>query len=104
MADYLLDSCVLIRHLRRHQPTMDLFAALVLEGNVGIATITRTEIIEGMRDHERERTLHLLNSLPTFPLDSAVPWSPAPGPIFRCRSWRSMRQCRNRLLGIGGGL
>ena len=50
MADYLLDSCVLIRHLRRHQPTMDLFAALVLEGNVGIATITRTEIIEGMRD------------------------------------------------------
>ena len=51
MADYLLDSCVLIRHLRGHQPTMDLFAALVLDSNVGIATITRTEIIEGMRDH-----------------------------------------------------
>ena len=72
MADYLLDSCVLIRHLRGHQPTMDLFAALVLEGNVGIATITRTEIIEGMRDHERERTLRLLDSLPAFPLDSAT--------------------------------
>lgn len=72
MADYLLDSCVLIRHLRRHQPTMDLFAARVLEGNVGIATITRTEIIEGLRDHERERTLRLLDSLPAFPLDSAI--------------------------------
>ena len=72
MADYLLDSCVLIRHLRRHQPTIDLLAALVLEGNVSIATITRTEIIEGMRDHETEKTLRLLNSLPALPLDAAV--------------------------------
>ncbi len=72
MPDYLLDSCVLIRHLRRHQPTTDLMAALALEGQVGIATISRTEIIEGMRDHERDGTMRLLNSLISFALDVAI--------------------------------
>lgn len=72
MPDYLLDSCVLIRHLRRHQPTTDLLSALVLEGGVGIATISRTEIIEGMREHEREATMRLLDSLHPYPLDVAI--------------------------------
>jgi predicted nucleic acid-binding protein len=72
MPDYLLDSCVLIRHLRRHQPSTDLMAALALQGQVGIATISRTEIIEGMREHERPNTLRLLNSLLSFPLDTAI--------------------------------
>jgi predicted nucleic acid-binding protein len=67
--DYLLDSCVLVRHLRGHKPTTDLLSTLVLEGKVGIATISRTEIIEGMREHEREATLRLLDSLPAYPLD-----------------------------------
>ncbi len=44
MADYLLDSNVLIRH----QPTTRLLATLVLDGQVGLATISRTELIEGM--------------------------------------------------------
>jgi len=70
--DYLLDSCVLIRHLRRHKPTTDLVSALVLEGQVGIATISRTEIIEGMREHEREATMRLLDSLPAYPLDVSI--------------------------------
>jgi predicted nucleic acid-binding protein len=70
--DYLLDSCVLVRHLRRHKPTTDLVSALVLEGQVGIATISRTEIIEGMREHEREATMRLLDSLPAYPLDVAT--------------------------------
>ena len=72
MTDYLLDSCVLIRHLRKHQPTVEMVARLALEGNVSIATITRTEIVEGMRDHEREKTLKLLDSLPAHPLDSTI--------------------------------
>lgn len=72
MPDYLLDSCVLIRHLRRHQPSTDLMAALALQGQVGIATISRIEIIEGMREHERPNTLRLLNSLLSFPLDTAI--------------------------------
>ncbi len=72
MPDHLLDSGVLIRHLRRHQPTTDLMATLAMEGQVGIATISRTEIIEGMREHERQGTLRLLNSLISYPLDTSV--------------------------------
>jgi len=72
MPDYLLDSGVLIRHLRRHQPTTELMTVLALEGQLGIATISRTEIIEGMRDHERQHTMRLLDSLFSWPLDVAV--------------------------------
>ena len=72
MPDYLLDSCVLIRHLRRHQPTTDLLTTLAMEGQVGIATISRLEIVEGMREHERERTMRLLDSLICYPLDAAI--------------------------------
>ncbi len=72
MPDFLVDSCVLIRHLRRHLPTTELLATLVLEGQVGIATITRTETIEDMRDHEREATLRLLDSMLAYSLDSAI--------------------------------
>jgi len=72
LPDYLLDSCVLIRHLRHHQPTTDLLTALALEGQMGIATISRTEIVEGLRDHERERTMRLLDSLILYPLDAVM--------------------------------
>ena len=72
MPDFLLDSCVLIRHLRRHQPTTDLMAALALEGQTGIATISRAEIIEGMREHEREITMRLLDALVSYPLDAVI--------------------------------
>ena len=72
MPDYLLDSCVLIRHLRRHRPTTDLMTALAMEGRLGIATISRTEIVEGMREHEQERTMRLLDSLACYPLDAAI--------------------------------
>jgi len=68
--DFLLDSCVLIRHLRRHEPTTQLLASLVAEGSLGIATITRTEILEGMREHERPATIRLLDSLVSYPLDA----------------------------------
>jgi len=70
--DYLLDSCVLIRHLRRHQPTTDLVATLAMEGRVGIATISRTEVVEGMRDHERQSTMRFLDALECYPLDAAI--------------------------------
>lgn len=62
MPDYLLDTNILIRHFRRHQPTTDLMAALILDGEVGVAAVTRIEMIQGMREHERAKTLELLNS------------------------------------------
>jgi predicted nucleic acid-binding protein len=72
MPDYLLDSCVLIRHLRGHQPTTDLLSELALEGQLGIASISRVEIVQGMREHERENTVRLLDSLFCYPLDADV--------------------------------
>jgi len=70
--DYLLDSCVLIRHLRRHQPTTELLTTLVVEGQVGMATISRMEIVQGMREHERYRTMRLLDSLICYPLGATI--------------------------------
>jgi predicted nucleic acid-binding protein len=67
-----LDSCVLIRHLRRHPPATDLVSQLALEGRLGIATITRVEIIQGMREREREGTMRLLDSLLSYPLNATV--------------------------------
>jgi predicted nucleic acid-binding protein len=43
-----------------------------MEGRVGIATISRVEISEGMREHEREGTMQLLDSLLSYPLDAAI--------------------------------
>ena len=72
MADYLLDSCILIRHLRRHQPTSELLAYLGREGSLAVASITRTELLQGVREQERGTTLALLNALTTFALDATI--------------------------------
>jgi predicted nucleic acid-binding protein len=72
MADYLLDSNVLIWHLRGHAPTTDLLTRLALDGQLGIAAISRTEVLAGMRDTERDATLRFLNALACYPLDLTV--------------------------------
>lgn len=72
MADYLLDSNVLIQHLRGHAPTTDLLGRLALNGQLGVAAISRTEVLAGMRTHEEGATLHFLNALACYPLDLAV--------------------------------
>lgn len=72
MPDYLLDSNVLIQHLREHRPTTALLTRLALNAHLGIAAISRTEVLIGMRSHERERTLQLLNALACYPLEVAV--------------------------------
>jgi predicted nucleic acid-binding protein len=40
-----------------------------MEGDLIIASFTRLEVLQGMRSHERGRTLALLNALVTHPLD-----------------------------------
>jgi predicted nucleic acid-binding protein len=67
--EYLLDSNVLIQHLRGHRPTTDLLTDLALDGQLGIAAISRTEFIAGMREHEAEDTLRFLDALACYPLD-----------------------------------
>lgn len=72
MADYLLDSNVLIQHLRGHQPTTALLARLALEGQLGIAAISRAEVLAGMRERERGATLRFLNALACYAVDMHV--------------------------------
>ncbi len=69
MPAYLLDTGILIRHLRNRPGYHDLIRRLNKEGDLYISAFTRVEVLRGMRDHERERTFRLLNDLLTHPLD-----------------------------------
>jgi predicted nucleic acid-binding protein len=69
MAAYLLDSNILIRHLRNRPGYHALLRRLSQEDDLYISAFTRVEVLRGMRDHERERTYALLNGLLTYPLD-----------------------------------
>jgi len=69
MPDYLLDTGILIRHLRGQAGYAALLDRLAQEGDLYIAAFTRVEVIRGMRDREREVTYLLLDSLRTQPLD-----------------------------------
>jgi predicted nucleic acid-binding protein len=53
-------------------PTTDLLTDLALDGQLGIAAISRTEVVAGMRKHEAEDTLRFLNALACYPLDVGI--------------------------------
>ncbi|MGC9349767.1 MAG: type II toxin-antitoxin system VapC family toxin [Anaerolineae bacterium] len=72
MPEYLLESNVLIQHLRGHEPTTDLLTRLALDGQLGLAAISRTEVLAGMRDYEAESTLAFLDALACYALDVAT--------------------------------
>ena len=72
MADYLLDSNILILHLRERPEITALLTQWGTEGALYISVATRTEIVAGMRPHEEERTLELLDSLENLPVDEAI--------------------------------
>lgn len=85
MAGYLLDSGILIRHLRRQTGYVALLDNLAAEHDLYIAAFLRVEIIGGMREHERAVTYHLLDSFLTVPLD--IPSANLAGELIR--SWRA---------------
>jgi len=64
MPDYILDTGVLIRHLRDYQGYPELVDRLTDEGDVFISAMTRLEIVRGMRERE-DATFELLESLDT---------------------------------------
>ena len=72
MSEYLLDTNVLIQHLRGHGSTTQLLLRLAASGQLAVATITRTEVLSGMRDHERPATMAFLDALVCYPLGRAV--------------------------------
>ena len=84
MPDHLLDSGILIRFLRKYPGYREMIRGLETNGSVSIASITRIEVIQGMRDHERERTYELLDAFQTLSLNI----DNANGAGELIRSWR----------------
>ena len=72
MIDYLLDTGILVRHLRNDPGYIALTGQLSSEGVLSIASFTRFEILRGMRDYEQERTCDLLDSMESFPMNDQV--------------------------------
>jgi predicted nucleic acid-binding protein len=72
MSDILLDSGILILHLRNQSGYPALMDRLLDESDVYISAMTRLEIVHGMRDHERERTFGLFNSLETLAVTGEI--------------------------------
>ncbi|VAW32926.1 hypothetical protein MNBD_CHLOROFLEXI01-769 [hydrothermal vent metagenome] len=61
MSRYLLDTGLIIQHLRGHKPTVKLLRGLGKTERLCISTITRLEIYAGMRPHEAFNTQKLLS-------------------------------------------
>jgi predicted nucleic acid-binding protein len=72
MPSFLLDSGVLIRHLRNRPGYPALLQRLARDGDLRISAFSRVEVVRGLREHERQDTFLLLDSLITDPLDSEV--------------------------------
>jgi predicted nucleic acid-binding protein len=72
MADFLLDSDVVIWHLRGRGAIVELVLALARRGRIGLSAITRAEILLGMRESERVLTLRFLDSCETLPVVAAT--------------------------------
>jgi len=68
----LVDTSVLIDHLRGHPKAVELLAAERLVGPVHASEITRLDVLAGMRVHEQERTRVLLSVLHWHPVDEHV--------------------------------
>ena len=50
MADFLLDSNVVIWHLRGNESVAERVVTLSQRGRLGLSVITRAEVIQGMRE------------------------------------------------------
>jgi len=72
MANYLLDTNILIYQLRGNPTVSSLLLDLNQRGALAISAITRAEILAGMRPNEETVTLNLLDALLNLPLEAAV--------------------------------
>lgn len=72
MADFLLDSDVVIWHLRGRETVVRLVLDLAERGRLALSAVVRAEVIQGMRDPEREPTIGFLDACATLPVDAEV--------------------------------
>jgi len=92
-SDTLLDSGILIRHLRNYAGYVALTDHLSKDRSLFISSFTRFEVMRGLRENERERTMYLLNSFICLPIDTDV--ADLAGELVR--TWKS----KNITLGEG---
>jgi len=69
---YVLDSDVLIWHLRGKPSVVEHVTALAGKGVLMVSAIARAEVLAGMRSREEDATLLLLDSLETVPVITAI--------------------------------
>ena len=89
---FLIDSGVLIRHLRRLPAYEAALRLLGQRGEPAISVVTRLEIVRGMRTREEERTLELLNGLAAVAMDQPI--------ADQAGRWLSVYHARGLTLGI----
>lgn len=68
MSELLLDSGILILHLRNHPGYVALLEQLLDRGSLFISTMTHFEVLQGMKERERKHTLETLNVLESLPV------------------------------------
>ena len=72
MADYLLDTNVLILHLRNRPELTARLTTWTETSMLYVSVVTRTEVLAGMHPQEEARTLELLDSLMSLAVDEAI--------------------------------
>jgi hypothetical protein len=72
MTTYLLDTGLVLRHLRGQRRTVQLLRGLGKESRLAIASVTRLEVHAGMQPEERYLTQKLLARLATIDLDREI--------------------------------
>jgi len=72
MSDHLLDSGILIRHLRNQIGYPQLVHRLSDEAEVFVSAFTRLEVVRGMHARERRKTFGLLDSFKTIPMTADI--------------------------------
>ncbi len=72
MSNYLLDTGIVIRHLRGHRQIVQLLRGLGKTGRLSVATVTRLEIHAGMHPDEKYGTRKLLSRFLTYDLGIEV--------------------------------
>ncbi len=72
MGKYLLDSGIVLRHLRGNRRVVNLLRQLGHTERLAISVITRLEVHTGMHEDERYASQKLLSRFLTFNLDSTI--------------------------------
>lgn len=72
MAGYLLDSGLVIRHLRSKSDAVQLLRELGRRARLSISVITQVEVYAGMRSDEKYLTRKLLSRFTAYPVDRDI--------------------------------